>query len=130
MLKALAQAPLVSASVAVKRDRQGLRRHLHSVAVTRQEKRATQLPSAQPKGKPRVSHEGHSSMKLPVPFLPEGWSPEQISGVFRGMASYAVSHEWIYQRVLQDKQQGGQSLQALRCQKAQKALASRNVAAR
>lgn len=42
-----------------------------------------------------------------MPLLQESWGPEQISGVFKE-SEYAVSHEWIDQRVLQDKQQGGQ----------------------
>jgi len=54
-----------------------------------------------------------------VPLLQEGWSPEQISGVFRGTA-YAVSHEWIYQRILRDRKQGGVIYKLLRCQKARR----------
>ena len=54
-----------------------------------------------------------------VPLLREGWSPEQISGVFRGSAC-AVSHEWVYQRILQDKQSGGLVYRHLRCQKQRK----------
>lgn len=54
--------------------------------------------------------------EIAVPLLREGWSPEQISGVFKG-SDYAVSHEWIYQRVLQNKRQGGDVYKALRCQK-------------
>jgi IS30 family transposase len=51
-----------------------------------------------------------------VPLLTEGWSPEQISGVF-AKSECAVSHKWIYQRILQDKQAGGMLYQHLRCQK-------------
>ena len=54
-----------------------------------------------------------------VPLLREGWSPEQISGVFCGSAC-AVSHEWVYQRILQDKQSGGLVYRHLRCQKQRK----------
>lgn len=54
--------------------------------------------------------------EVAVPLLKEGWSPEQISGVFKG-SDYAVSHEWIYQRILQDKRQGGDVYKVLRCQK-------------
>ena len=54
-----------------------------------------------------------------VPLLREGWSPEQISGVFRG-SECAVSHEWLYQRILQDKQAGGLVYRLLRCQKQRK----------
>lgn len=54
-----------------------------------------------------------------VGFLAEGWSPEQISGVFADSA-YPVSHEWLYQRILKDKQAGGTAYQHLRCQKPRK----------
>ncbi len=54
-----------------------------------------------------------------VPLLAEGWSPEQISGVFSG-SEVAVSHEWLYQRILQDKVGGGLLYKHLRCQKQRK----------
>lgn len=54
-----------------------------------------------------------------VPFLAEGWSPEQISGVFAGGA-FSVSHEWIYQWLLRDRQAGGKTYQLLRCQRERK----------
>ena len=57
--------------------------------------------------------------EVAVPLLREGWSPEQISGVFRG-SECAVSHEWLYQRILQDKQSGGLVYRHLRCQKQRK----------
>lgn len=54
-----------------------------------------------------------------VPLLTEGWSPEQISGVFAN-SECPVSHEWIYQRILQDQQAGGRLYKCLRCQKRRK----------
>jgi IS30 family transposase len=51
-----------------------------------------------------------------VPLLEEGWSPEQISGVFRD-SECSVSHEWLYQRIAADKRQGGRLYRLLRCQK-------------
>ena len=54
-----------------------------------------------------------------VPLLTEGWSPAQISGVFAS-SECPVSHEWIYQRILQDKQAGGTIYKYLRCQKQRK----------
>ena len=51
-----------------------------------------------------------------VPLLQEGWSPEQIGGFF-SKSEFAVSHEWLYQRILRDKQNGGTAYRHLRCQK-------------
>ena len=49
--------------------------------------------------------------------LCEQWSPEQISLWLRQQSDISVSHEWIYQYVLADKQAGGSLYQHLRCQK-------------
>lgn len=57
--------------------------------------------------------------EVAVPLLAEGWSPEQISG-FYGNSDYAVSHEWLYQRILRDKQEGGRVYRHLRCQRRRK----------
>lgn len=57
--------------------------------------------------------------EVAVPLLAEGWSPQQISGVFHG-SDMAVSHEWLYQQILQDKKAGGLIYQHLRCQKKRK----------
>jgi IS30 family transposase len=45
------------------------------------------------------------------------WSPEQISGWFLKRHQIQVSHEWIYQYILSDKQAGGDLYKHLRCQK-------------
>jgi IS30 family transposase len=45
------------------------------------------------------------------------WSPEQISGRLNKEQKVKISHEWIYQYVLKDKQAGGDLYQHLRCQK-------------
>jgi IS30 family transposase len=45
------------------------------------------------------------------------WSPEQISGWLQRLYAIQVSHEWIYQHVLVDKQAGGELYRHLRCQK-------------
>ena len=45
------------------------------------------------------------------------WSPEQISGWLRRNAHELVSHEWIYQYVLDDQRAGGELHSHLRCQK-------------
>ena len=49
--------------------------------------------------------------------LQEEWSPEQISLWLESEHSIRISHEWIYQYVLQDKAKGGVLYRHLRCQK-------------
>jgi len=49
--------------------------------------------------------------------LREDWSPEQISLWFASEKAISISHEWIYQYILQDKNQGGTLYRHLRCQK-------------
>jgi len=48
------------------------------------------------------------------------WSPEQISGWMKNEMGYSVSHERIYQHILQDKQTGGDLYRHLRCRKKRK----------
>ena len=45
------------------------------------------------------------------------WSPEQVSGWLHRRHAIQVSHEWIYQHILVDKQRGGELYRHLRCQK-------------
>ena len=49
--------------------------------------------------------------------LRQDWSPEQISGRLKKEQQVCISHEWIYQYVLKDKQAGGDLYRHLRCQK-------------
>ena len=49
--------------------------------------------------------------------LRRDWSPEQISGRLKKEQDLCISHEWIYQHVLEDKQAGGDLYQHLRCQR-------------
>ncbi|MBL6932002.1 MAG: IS30 family transposase, partial [Rhodospirillales bacterium] len=49
--------------------------------------------------------------------LREEWSPEQISLWLEAEHSISISHEWVYQYVLQDKAKGGVLYRHLRCQK-------------
>ena len=49
--------------------------------------------------------------------LRQDWSPEQISGRLKKEQKVCISHEWIYQYVLKDKQAGGDLYRNLRCQK-------------
>lgn len=48
------------------------------------------------------------------------WSPEQISGWMKKHLNMSISHEWIYQYILQDKNAGGQLYTHLRCKKKRK----------
>ncbi len=52
--------------------------------------------------------------------LREEWSPEQISGWILEETRETISHEWIYQYVLEDKAQGGDLYRYLRCQRQRK----------
>lgn len=52
--------------------------------------------------------------------LREDWSPEQISLWLAKEKKLSVSHEWIYQYVLEDKRHGGDLHRHLRCQKARR----------
>jgi len=49
--------------------------------------------------------------------LRQDWSPEQISGRLKKEQAIGISHEWIYQHILADKQAGGDLYRHLRCQK-------------
>jgi IS30 family transposase len=52
--------------------------------------------------------------------LRKDWSPEQISLWLAQEKRLAISHEWIYQYVLEDKRRGGDLHRHLRCQKPRK----------
>jgi IS30 family transposase len=47
--------------------------------------------------------------------LKQDWSPEQISGRLDEEQNGSVSHEWIYQHVWNDKEDGGDLWKHLRC---------------
>lgn len=49
--------------------------------------------------------------------LKQDWSPEQVSLWLKAEQGLAISHEWIYQYILQDKACGGKLYHHLRCQK-------------
>jgi IS30 family transposase len=49
--------------------------------------------------------------------LRKEWSPEQVSGWLKENYGLQISHEWIYQHILMDKQAGGDLHHHLRCQK-------------
>jgi IS30 family transposase len=66
------------------------------------------------KGVPRITAE---VWVLVERLLRQDWSPEQISGRLKKEQKVCISHEWIYQYVLKDKQAGGDLYRHLRCQK-------------
>lgn len=49
--------------------------------------------------------------------LKKEWSPEQVSGRLKSKHRIKISHEWIYQYVLTNKETGGSLYKHLRCQK-------------
>ena len=66
------------------------------------------------KGVPRITVKMWAVVER---LLRQDWSPEQISGRLKKEQKVCVSHEWIYQYVLKDKQAGGELYRHLRCQK-------------
>ncbi len=65
----------------------------------------------------RITSETWARVEL---LLREDWSPEQTSDWLHHSENVHVSHEWIYQYILRDKQAGGDLHRHLRCQKARK----------
>ena len=61
-----------------------------------------------------------STWQLVEEKLREDWSPEQVSGWLSKRQCRAISHEWIYQHILADKQSGGELHKHLRCQKSRR----------
>ena len=49
--------------------------------------------------------------------LEKEWSPEQVSGRLISQHGIKISHEWIYQYILANKEAGGSLYKHLRCQK-------------
>lgn len=63
------------------------------------------------KAKPRITEQTWVEVEEK---LNQQWSPEQISGRRALEGLQTVSHEWIYQRIYRDKQEGGGLYQNLR----------------
>jgi IS30 family transposase len=66
------------------------------------------------KGKARITAERWGLVER---LLEQDWSPEQISGRLKKEQGFRISHEWIYQHILTNKQVGGDLYKHLRCQK-------------
>lgn len=58
-----------------------------------------------------------STWTLIETLLRKDWSPVQTSGWLKENYGLQISHEWIYQHILMDKQAGGDLHRHLRCQK-------------
>jgi len=67
-----------------------------------------------PKAVSRITAENWSVVES---LLRQDWSPEQISGRLQKEQGLRISHECIYQPVLEDKHTGGDLYKHLRCQK-------------
>lgn len=99
----------------------------HKSTVSREIRRNTGLRGYQPKQAQRLTEERRQAKVQPrichtvwhnvTRLLRQDWSPEQISLWFKAEIDVSISHEWIYQYVLQDKTEGGDLYQHLRCQK-------------
>ncbi len=66
------------------------------------------------KSQPRISA---ALWDLVRDLIQQQWSPEQISGWLRVTHNERISHEWIYQYILENKRKGGSLFRHLRCQK-------------
>ena len=71
----------------------------------------------QGKAQPRIAPE---DWYLIEHLVREEWSPEQISLWLKETGRLSISHEWVYQHILQDKHRGGMLYRHLRCQKQRK----------
>jgi IS30 family transposase len=98
----------------------------HKSTVSRELRRNSGLRGYRPKQAHRkaLNRRNHSRARI-MPEIWEmieaklrlEWSPEQVSGWLHRHHAIQVSHEWIYQYILVDKQAGGDLYRHLRCQK-------------
>ncbi len=73
------------------------------------------------RGKANVKHVSNAAINYAVQHLKEDqWSPEQIANRIKMDCSESISHEAIYQYVLDDKISGGSLYTHLRCKKKRK----------
>jgi IS30 family transposase len=100
---------------------------VHKSTISREVRRNIGLRGYRPKQAHRMSIERRQEKAQPrilskewslvERLLREEWSPEQISLWLAAEGGIRISHEWIYQYVLQDKSNGGILYRHLRCQK-------------
>lgn len=99
----------------------------HKSTISREIRRNTGLRGYRPKQAQRLTEERRQDKIQPrisnsvwpdvEKLLRQDWSPEQISLWLKSEKDIAISHEWIYQYILQDKTYGGDLYRHLRCQK-------------
>jgi len=99
----------------------------HKSTISREIKRNTGLRGYRPKQAQRLTAERRQSkVKVHIngdtwlaveQLINLDWSPEQISLWLKTFCAISISHEWIYQFILQDKAHGGDLHRHLRCQK-------------
>jgi IS30 family transposase len=99
----------------------------HKSTISREIQRNTGLRGYRPQQAQRLT-EGRRAAKAQArisestwfdveQLLKQDWSPEQISLWLKAEPRRVISHEWIYQYILQDKAYGGKLYRHLRCQK-------------
>ena len=99
----------------------------HKSTISREIQRNTGLRGQRPQQAQRLTDERKVAKVCPrihndvwtnvIHLLRQDWSPEQISLWLKAEHHVCISHEWIYQFVLQDKLSGGDLYRHLRCQK-------------
>lgn len=99
----------------------------HKSTISREIRRNTGLRGYRPRQAQRLTEQRRCAKALPRiselawshvdTLLKEDWSPEQISLWLKTEQAISISHEWIYQYILQDKAYGGGLYRHLRCQK-------------
>jgi len=99
----------------------------HKSTISREIRRNTGLRGYRPKQAQRLTEERRQAKNRPritddtwmivEHLLRLDWSPEQISLWLKAFCGISISHEWIYQFILQDKANDGDLFKHLRCQK-------------
>ena len=99
----------------------------HKSTIRREITRNTGMRGYRPKQAQHLADERRASKVRPRinlivwkdvrKLIVEDWSPEQISLWLSVEKGISVSHEWIYQYILQDKHCGGSLYRHLRCKK-------------
>lgn len=99
----------------------------HKSTISREISRNTGLRGYRPKQAQRQAEQRRYSKVEPRitrtvwndvrKLIREDWSPEQISLWLESEKGISISHEWIYQYILQVKQVGGSLYRHLRCKK-------------
>lgn len=99
----------------------------HKSTISREIRRNTGLRGYRPKQAQRWTEERRQAKAQPrisdtvwldiESLIQQDWSPEQITLWLKAECGVSVSHEWIYQYLLQNKADGGDLYRHLRCQK-------------